>query len=168
MLGISFSLISKTQSIAKFLTILPPKQFSHLSISLHLPYHYHHHLAPNWWPSFNPFTTQQTKQSFQNTVRWYNPLLKQHQCSWDKDLSPEHDLQGPTCYSFALLSSLLWTWALLMAQLTLWVSDRQWFKSSLLPVPHMFQVLSYLRTFAHAVSSTNYLFSKPMPLYPVN
>lgn len=67
MLAISFSLISKTQSITTFLTVLPPKCLSHLSISLHLLHHNHHHLAPNWQLCFNSFAPQHTEQSFQNT-----------------------------------------------------------------------------------------------------
>lgn len=43
----SFSLSTKTQSITTFLTILPPKYLSHLSISLLLLHHNHHYLAPN-------------------------------------------------------------------------------------------------------------------------
>lgn len=47
MLVTSFSLSTKTQSITTFLTILPPKYLSHLSISLLLLHHNHHYLAPN-------------------------------------------------------------------------------------------------------------------------
>lgn len=47
-LAISFSLISKAQSITTFLTTLPPKYLFHVSISLHLLHHDHHHLVPTW------------------------------------------------------------------------------------------------------------------------